>query len=309
MVPVCTANSYFNGQSCVCLPGFFSASGLCTSCPANSSWNGKFCQCDPNFYFNNNLCVEIIKQSCPLNSYDNGLGSCVCIANFTLINNTCRPANSCPLNSQLIGDQCVCNAGFIRVDNFCSRCQAGAFWSTSVQKCIFVCGENSKYNTTSNRCECLPGYGIGKGRVCEVCSGQFHLFNGYCVVCPRMSQTDARGACQCLNGFITTADGTCSPKCRSTEVYDIGSTSCVCKEGFFRIGNGQCTPCPAGTSFSNGQCNPCPPYSRLQEGVCRCIPGYIPSPSGLCVSCGSVNNSFLQNGLCVVCPHSQIYNK
>lgn len=71
-------NTYYNGEQCVCISGYFMVNGNCTYCPANSQWNGQFCSCNSGYYLHNANCIHTQIVNCPYNSVNNGLGVCVC---------------------------------------------------------------------------------------------------------------------------------------------------------------------------------------------------------------------------------------
>jgi hypothetical protein len=126
---VCSANAVFNGSACVCNSNYHLVNSNCIQCQANSQWDGIICVCNIGFFTVNGACVQ--RVNCPANSQDNGLGTCICTMNYSMINNTCqliRP--SCPDNSSLIGSNCVCLTGFYNISGACSKCPSVAFWSS-----------------------------------------------------------------------------------------------------------------------------------------------------------------------------------
>ena len=46
----CPINSGWNGNSCVCLSGYYLINGICINCPKNSGWNGTACVCLSGYY-------------------------------------------------------------------------------------------------------------------------------------------------------------------------------------------------------------------------------------------------------------------
>jgi len=185
--------------------------------------------------------------SCPSNSYDNGLGTCVCNSGYYFSNQGCIQGSPCPSNSTRQADgSCKCNAGLTNYNGFCSKCPSGALWSSQSNTCIFVCGQNSIYNSSVNACVCNPGYGILSGQ-CQTCPNSYFISNGYCVTCPVNSAPNpTTNNCDCLTGFYTNQYGICTQKCGTNEIYDTNSQQCLCLQGLGRV-NGVCTVCPAGS--------------------------------------------------------------
>lgn len=134
-----------------------------------------------------------------------------------MINNQCTlNNNNCPPNSTFANNFCTCNKGFFNISGTCSQCPSGAFWSTPSQRCVYVCGVNSFYNTTVGNCTCVPSFGFGSSGTCQQCSSNYYLSNGYCVTCPVNSlYNNSAKECFCLAGFILSAQGICVAKCKS----------------------------------------------------------------------------------------------
>ena len=142
--------------------------------------------------------------TCPLNSYDNGLSTCVCNTGYYFSGQGCIQGTPCPANSTRQADgSCKCDAGLTNYNGFCSKCPFGALWSSQSNTCIFVCGQNSIYNTSVGSCVCNPGYGLQDGQ-CQICPSNYFISNGFCVTCPINSQINPRtNSCDCLPGFFT----------------------------------------------------------------------------------------------------------
>lgn len=264
----CFANSYWNGNECVCEVGFVFVNGKCetpniavsipvivtfpgarkgcnttTSVPVvsnqcsgqNEVWNGSACVCSSGFVRVNGVCATSNPTpstpttpttpttpstpttpttpttpsnpgsvSCGANSYDNGLGVCVCNAGFYKSGNDCVQGTPCGVNSVRRADgSCQCLPGFTNYNGVCSQCPPGAFWSSASNRCVFVCGQNSAYSATANACVCLSGFGL-MGGLCQVCPSNYFISNGYCVTCPVNSNYNSKTAnCDCNNGFFT----------------------------------------------------------------------------------------------------------
>ena len=148
--------------------------------------------------------------SCPSNSYDNGLGTCVCNSGYYYSAQGCIQGSPCPANSTRQTDgSCKCDAGLTNYNGFCSKCPSGALWSSQSNSCIFVCGQNSIYNSSVSSCVCLSGYGLQNGQ-CQVCPDNYFISSGYCVTCPVNSVFDPKtNSCDCKAGFYTNQFGIC----------------------------------------------------------------------------------------------------
>lgn len=173
------------------------------------------------------------RVTCSSNAQDNGLGTCICRAGFSMINGICQLSTLCPSNSSLIGQNCVCNNGFYNISGACSQCLSGAFWSAQTQKCIYVCGINSIYNQTAGRCVCNPGFGRDANGTCVVCSINYFLQNDYCVTCPVNSiYNSSSNQCVCPTGYMLTQQGNCIQKCGANQVYNTVTSFCDCLANF-----------------------------------------------------------------------------
>jgi hypothetical protein len=91
----CTGqNQLLNGTICICTPGTFNISGLCSSCPNNTFFNGTACQ---------QAAITCSQPNTKLNP--NG-SQCICIDGFTNYSSICRP--TCPLNSTFNSNSLAC---------------------------------------------------------------------------------------------------------------------------------------------------------------------------------------------------------
>jgi hypothetical protein len=219
---------YYNGQGCVCLDGYARVSGLCQatgaptnntkpgitiSCPNNSVLTNGVCVCSTGFTLVNNLCIQTSK--CGANSYDNGLGFCVCNSGFyKATNGSCVAGSACPPSSTRNSQgTCVCDAGLTMYGDYCAKCPLGAIFDNTTKKCVYVCGENSAYDATAQRCGCLSGYAI-YNKVCGKCPANYFIQNNYCVTCPvNAVYSSTTKKCDCAEGFLLSRDGVCTKKC------------------------------------------------------------------------------------------------
>jgi proprotein convertase subtilisin/kexin type 5 len=204
---------------------------------------------------------------------------------------------------------CACAAGFTNYNGICSKCPQGALWSSSANKCVYVCGQNSLYSTAASACVCNPGFGL-LNNVCQQCPLNYFISNNYCVTCPlNAAYNSATKNCECASGFFTNQFGLCTRKCGTNEVYDSSIQDCNCIKGLGRI-NGACQVCPAGsTPAADGSgCSNCKANEVLVNGQCLCQQGYAFNSGRVCTICSNIPNGFLVNGICSVCPGNTIYD-
>ena len=202
---------------------------------------------------------------------------------------------------------CNCLPGYTNYNGICSQCPPGAFWSSAAKTCVYVCGQNAVFSDSIKACQCLAGYGL-MGGLCQVCPDNYFVSNGYCVTCPVNSKYNKQsGNCDCNSGYFTNQYGICTQKCGTNEVYDASVGTCVCYQGLGRI-NGVCTVCPSGTQATadGSSCSNCGQNEDLSNGRCVCKPGYAINSGRVCTPCNLLENSFILNGLCSVCPKSMI---
>jgi len=168
----------------------------------------------------NNSCIQ--RAVCPDNSQDNGLGTCICLQNFTLVNNVCQPLTpKCPANSTLVRGTCSCNSGFYNISGTCSQCPVSSYWSSQAKKCVFICGVNAVYNETAKGGQCIAGFGLDASENCVICGNGFSPINGYCATCPNNAVYNATSQqCLCKNGFLVNPQGFCIQKCSNNEMYN-----------------------------------------------------------------------------------------
>lgn len=278
------------------------------TCPANSVLTNGECVCNSGFTKVNDLCIQSSK--CGANSYDNGLGFCVCNSGFyKATNGSCLAGTACPPSSSRNDKgECVCDAGLTKYGDYCAKCPLGAIFDNATQKCVYVCGENSAYNTAQSKCLCLTGYGI-TNKVCAKCPANYFVQNNYCVTCPVNSVFSATTKkCECADGFMLSKEGVCVKKCANNEVYNTKTGVCDCFVGLGKV-NGTCQICPAGrTPIADGSCGSCGVNQQLVDGQCICISGFIPNALKVCTKCSDVNGAFLINGACATCPGDLVYN-
>lgn len=111
---------YFNGQGCVCLNNYMRVNGVCTfngdvikECEKqeNRMWANNSCVCKTGFILVNQMCLRNVND-CPANSYNNGLGSCICSLGYynDTVTKSCVKGTPCPPNSlRNANGVCICN--------------------------------------------------------------------------------------------------------------------------------------------------------------------------------------------------------
>ena len=345
----CPTGAFFNGNECVCDVGYGYVNGQCLAYSAipipviinlpqtvatttttqttstvtvsnpttgtnnvstSSNTNTNTVTSNANSNSITQTSISASSGPCPANSFNNGLGTCVCNTGYYFSNNACLQGTPCPANSTRTADgSCQCNSGLTNYNGFCSQCPPGSFFSSQTSGCVFVCGQNAAYNATSGACSCLPGFGLQNGQ-CAQCPNNYFLSNGYCVTCPVNSQLNpVTNNCDCSNGYYTNQNGVCTLKCATNEIYSADTQLCRCRSGLGRV-NGVCTVCPDGSTASadGSACNVCGVNQQLSGGKCICITGYALNSDGICTLCSNLPNGFLINGLCSVCPNTMVYN-
>jgi len=271
--PVCPPNSSFVGNECACDAGYVYLNGRCTL-PAAPAVPLSVTPAVPlsvtpapastvNVASNVTTTTSTVSSTvnCGANSYDNGLGVCVCNTGSYFSNGACVVGAPCVGNAKRNADgTCSCEAGYTNFTGVCSKCPQGALWSSSANKCIWVCGQNSAYSASANACVCNPGYALLSGS-CQSCPEGYFISNGYCVTCPiNSAYNTATKNCDCLSGFFTNQFGICARRCGTNEVYNSATQTCSCVLGLGRI-NGVCQICPSGsTPTADGNaCSTCKP--------------------------------------------------
>ncbi|KAL4470077.1 hypothetical protein ABPG72_008736 [Tetrahymena utriculariae] len=234
---------------------------------------------------------------------------------------TCTPNNqitclTCNIfdNRQMIGDQCVCNSGYIDTDqDFCFPC-SDSFCQycfdtviNSCQSCI-----PGMYLTQQNTCSCPDGYYFDtSSKNCKSCSAGCEQCSSS-TICTKCYPTNYKlnvNNCDCDIGFYpdsstslclpchkscTTCSGPLITSCQSCKdaTQTLVSGSCQCKQlNQFLDKTFTCTPCDPQCESCSGistHCLTCDPSSNRQlsqDNKCTCIPGFFDN-GGTCASCG-----------------------
>lgn len=312
----CSANSLWNGTSCICLPGYYLIGSGCGQCGANSAWNGKSCACNSGFVLVDSICTV-----CPANSSWDPLKGCVCNPGYFMLDRTCV---GCSDNSVWNGQSCVCLPGFSLVNSGCTRCPPNTV--SNGFACICISG----YYKVKDNCELPPPntYYDSKTSTFQ-CVAAFVLVNGACTTCPPRSSYNAgsclcdygfekvNGVCQCASGTVWNGLG-CVPTCNPNASWN--GTACDCNRGYFNI-RGVCQTCDPNTIYSSSaQMCTCRPgfygtYQACNQCDFSCATCSGPGPSS-CIACplgASLTGSrcfincgagrISMNGQCLPCPN------
>lgn len=138
-----------------------------------------------------------------INSLQPGIGSCP--PNGYIVSGICV---ICPVNSQLINSQCVCNPGFVNETTnnprgICIQSCVGGILNN--QGLCVSCPANSQWDAQTQSCTCQIG---------------FSLVSGFCTrTCGIAAQLDQNGQCSCIAGYFPLNDAAgncaiCSQGCR-----------------------------------------------------------------------------------------------
>lgn len=152
----CRYGYVFNGSKCESETTYCSnLLGLMSQYNTTS----KQCECMAGYEYNGSQCVyksntNNLSDTCPANSVLKTDGKCYCNDGYKVSDSKdgCTMI-ACPVNSILIGDQCVCNNDFVLKNNICI---------THTEDCQQLYGENvyGDMGTSNNStCYCNNGYG------------------------------------------------------------------------------------------------------------------------------------------------------
>ena len=158
----------------------------------------------------NNACVNI--NTCGNNQFRDSTGQCVCNQGYIKVNNICYP--SCGANAYVINSQCSCIPGYV--------------FSTSVNQCI-----------QQSSISCRPNY-VAVNGVC-ICPSGYGIINNNCLVCPANSYVNNNGQCTCNTGYTLDASNLrCNLDCMAN-AYRNSFGQCTCNNGFY-MQNNVCIP-------------------------------------------------------------------
>ena len=224
------------------------------SCPANASLVGSSCVCNDGYMANGSVCITYT-QNCQnqygINSYGDK-NYCYCSAGYEMNSSktACVLSSVCPENSTKIGNNCLCNTGYLMKDNVCI---------TYTQSCQLKYGANSYGD--KDYCYCNTGYGWNQNKTACIQ-----------IICP-LNSALINNQCFCNDGYVLKNNKciTHTEDCIQSfgdNVYgvkgDNGNSSCYCSDGY------EWTP-------SRTACIKtitCPLNSTKINNICVCDTGY-----------------------------------
>ena len=125
-------------------------------CPTNSSYINGQCICNDGYVANGSICITHT-QNCQLKYGSNSYGDkqyCYCSSGYEFNSDktTCVKSIICPANSTKVGQNCLCNEGFVFKNGQCI---------TYTQDCGLTFGEHvvgRKGDAGNSFCDCETGY-------------------------------------------------------------------------------------------------------------------------------------------------------
>jgi proprotein convertase subtilisin/kexin type 5 len=130
----CVVNAGWNGESCVCISGYFMIGSACLTCDINSFYSPslKDCVCNRGFYGNRTLCQKC-HSSCGKCTGPNANQCVDCIdVSYTLSNGSCTQTSKCIAGLYLSGSECQpCMP-------YCINCNDGASCNTCANGFTYV---------------------------------------------------------------------------------------------------------------------------------------------------------------------------
>ncbi len=179
IIPICVEGENYNDaiNMCDCDTdnGYErNSAGVCElQCGANEEWQGNSCVCEPGFERDNNGDCRIIPM-CGDNEVRNGF-SCDCVDGYTRINGVCEL--QCGDNEELQGNSCVCVDRFVRKNGVCilepiiAYCEnAGKFWMPVSRWCVSIPPVSESYYRNASF---IKEYGDNGGNLHAVDSGHY----------------------------------------------------------------------------------------------------------------------------------------
>lgn len=310
-MPRCTKpNEEWNGNQCICKPGFGLFNQVCKACPDASNPNKErtTCRCQaPNFIFNPATfqCV-----ACPYFSRNNEDGTaCICNAGYEQKNGICSPI--CDVGEELnpTTNQCDCKYGFLRLGPLCTeRCGLNQEWNGD--KCI--CKENHLFSVGVCR-PCPNVFGTNPKRTTCLCKDATQIYDiakSACVPLPPYSAiNDDFTDFNCFPGYKK-ENGGCTNTCPTGATPD-PKGNCVCGGGFYLEGNVCKKPvqCPPRSTWSATalQCTCDVSGEYLIDGVCKkCIANSFYSATSKQCLCST--GFYLVGAECILCDPRTKYN-
>ncbi|EAR93475.2 hypothetical protein TTHERM_00424430 (macronuclear) [Tetrahymena thermophila SB210] len=247
----CSKNYYLTVQQTCAFPcpqtfkpDFISKKCVCDSnrtlqnnlCPCNSSYvdiNGECQPCSSN-------CIKCTSQTscavCQQSYYLTIEMTCVAKCPLTFVVNANQTQCVCDINRTLTNNKCVCNSGFIEINNICKQCPQNCNTCSS-QKICTVC-QIGYYLTADGICtqSCPLTFIVDSTKtkcVCDInrtltsnlclCNETFIDVDGKCQPCPQnCKKCSSQTICQfCQDGFYQTINQTCVSQCPNSFIVDV----------------------------------------------------------------------------------------
>lgn len=315
---------FLPGKGCVgfqCLQDSLLCSnhGICSNdrCDCDSGWSGSSCEVSTP------ACEQgwVIEGSCYPSSciyggrVCNGLGVCVegecsCFVSATLLlPGRCEPSRClrdgkvcpnghCTYLSSTIGYECVCNAGFVPIEDACvpEICVHGTSICSGVGTCDPDVGCLCPHPRTGLQCEFCGPEGVLLSGVCHARECITAILETGPLICGDLGDCGQEG-CHCHSPAESFAPYTCYTADCLADDYSIcgghgicSSTGCLCEKGY------------AGRTC---EVHPCSPGELLVEGVCyseACVfHDTVCGGFGDCINdaCVCTNETLLIDGQCV----------
>lgn len=269
---------------CFCRPGYYSLSNIwqgCNPCPKDSytPLNSEKCvSCGVGGYTDTDRSSGVDSCKC-IDGYGRGNADSICVICpvGTYDDSSTVMCTQCPAHSHSsnIGSlTCVCNAGYVNYDKYtgCVACLSGKFQSGD--NCV-SCPSNAMSTAASTYCTCNSGCVASSSQVttedCRCCVDDSYAYHNSCVACPSNSNSPSRSIdidnCQCNTGYATLPEMPID-------------------------GNGfVCVWCEAGTYVNGSSCRECEGPNEIS-----------PAGSTNSAQCTCIENTFIQNGKCTLCP-------
>lgn len=194
----------------------------CVACADNTYNDGTSDTCQTCDQYTS-AAKDACSSSCPTGQVETKAGSlqCACDAGSELSGTSCV---ACALGkASSVGGTCEsCEEGYVATPDQDSCIAADTCPGTVISDAQCVCGDNQVFNSTSNECQCAPGY-RAKNDTCELCDdGKYSVDGVNCI--------------PCTSGLVTALDksGCVSTTTCETDPFAQADTDggyCYCKSG------------------------------------------------------------------------------
>jgi len=189
---------------CVCTNvNLYFINGTCSSCPPNSYYNGQTCVCASGVYSaTQNVCTYCNPPAVLLGS------QCSCpTQNQVYILDSCYPCDqSCATCSGSTQTQCLtCANGLPPVNGVCYsqssvNCPASTFYSSATNSCQNCIGFCTSCQDSSSCQQCISGFNLTNGQCVEIC-GDARKFQLPCDDGNRLRGDGCNSNCQVEPGW------------------------------------------------------------------------------------------------------------